>query len=277
MTNGPASYREEDSGRRWIILLIFLMLMAFIAAGIWFWYTNEGVRQPGDVAAASAVTELEPLPEAVNIDRLPVSDEQAVADGTLSRFDDNRWLESDSFIGTDTQGRTAALRIYILSQDYAWRFGDGGVIEGPLGEADLSRLFSGGDFQQRFCAADSVLAIGTSSFEGPQALNHALARARGRALVNALGALRPACGGGPQLLAASLGEHAETSPCPGRAVCPEATVSQRRVILVAVDSATDDVDYSDALWSGMRRFEAQQEGFFRDFRLADYDQFEVLN
>ena len=89
--------------------------------------------------------------------------------------------------------------------------------------------------------------------------------------------MRPACGGGPQLLAASLGEHAETSPCPGRAVCPEATVSQRRVILVAVDSATDDVDYSDALWSGMRRFEAQQEGFFRDFRLADYDQFEVLN
>lgn len=278
MTNGPASYREEDSGRRWIILLIFLMLIGFIAAGIWFWYTNDGVRQPDDIVTAATEPALEPLPEPVSIDRLPVSDEQAVADGTLSRFDDNRWLESDSFIGTDTQGRTAALRIYILSQDYAWRFGDGGVIEGPLGEADLARLFSGGDFQDRFCSADSVLAIGTSSFEGPQALNHALARSRGRALVTALGDLRPVCeSGGPQLLAASLGEHAETSPCPGRVVCPEATASQRRVILVAVDSATDDVNYSDALWSGMRRFEEEQQGFFRDFRLADYDQFEVLN
>ncbi|MEL6324831.1 MAG: hypothetical protein AAGJ29_11950 [Pseudomonadota bacterium] len=273
------SYQDEPSGRRWIIFLIFLMLIGFIAAGVWFWYTQGGLEKANDpVTIAAAPPELEPLPEAENIDRLPISDEQAVADGTLSRFDDNRWLESESFIGTDSEGRSAALRIYILSQDYAWRFGDGSVIEGPLGQANLRNLFSGGDFQTRFCAADSVLAIGTSSFEGPTRLNHRLARSRGRELVGSLSNLRTACAeNGPQLLAASLGEHAETSPCPGRDRCPEATASQRRVILVGVDSATGEVNYDEALWSGMRRFEETQQGFFRDFRLADYDQFEVLN
>ena len=37
--------------------------------------------------------------------REPVSDEQAVEDGTLSRFNDELWLESRTFIGTDKNGR----------------------------------------------------------------------------------------------------------------------------------------------------------------------------
>ncbi|MEL7452569.1 MAG: hypothetical protein AAGJ50_04265, partial [Pseudomonadota bacterium] len=101
---------------------------------------------------------------------------------------------------------------------------------------------------------------------------------RGRTLVSALRTVKPVCAEtGPDLVAASLGEHAETSPCPGRDRCPEATVSQRRLILVGVEGDTAGVNYDEALWSGMRRFEAEQEGFFRDFRLADYAQFEVLD
>lgn len=278
MTGGPSIYRDENTGRRWIILLIFFLLVGFITAGVWFWYTQQTVEQPGEVITVASHPALEPLPEAEIIDTLPITDDQAVADGTLRRFDDDRWLESDSFVGVDTNGRSATLRIYILSEDYAWQFGDGRTIEGPNGAADLARLFSGGDFQDRFCTSSSVLAIGTSSFEGPQDLNHALARQRGQTLVSALQRLNTRCetGSGPRLLAASLGEHAETSPCPGRVRCPEATSSQRRLILVGVESAVGDVNYDEAMWSGMRGFEAEQEGFFRDFRLSDYDQFEML-
>lgn len=126
MTEGPYTYRDESGSRRWIILLIFLLLVGFMVAGAWFFLTqNEGETRVDIAAVDTAHPSLEPLPEAVSIDRLPVSDEQAVADGTLRRFDDNRWLESDRFVGADTAGRTAELRIYILSQDYSWEFGDG--------------------------------------------------------------------------------------------------------------------------------------------------------
>lgn len=270
--------RDRD-GRSLSILIIFLLLVGCAAVGVWYWMNQE---QPGtqlDIPP-SIPQALPALPPAQLLDTTPVSDDEAVAEGTLQRFDDNRWLESESFTGTDKLGRQARLRIYILSENYSWQFGDGTNIIGPNGEADLTSLLSGGDFQARFCAAQSILAIGTSSFEGPQALNHALARARGNRLVSELGSQLDKCpAGGPKLLAASLGEHAETSPCPGRERCPEATSSQRRLILVGVESGLDngsDLNYDEALWSGMRRFDTEQESFFKDFRLADYDQFEVL-
>ncbi|MEO0883811.1 MAG: hypothetical protein AAFY34_13925 [Pseudomonadota bacterium] len=278
MSQTPHPYQEDDSGRRWIILIIFLLLVGFIAAGIWFWYNQQEVGEAPEPVQIATHPDLEPLPEAEIIDTLPVSDEEAVADGTLRRFDDNRWLESDEFVGFDTNRRRADLRIYILSQNFSWVFGDGDSVESSRGEAELLNLFAGGDFQARFCEADSLLAIGTSSFEGPQKLNHALARQRARTLVSELGSIRRACdGGGPRLLAASLGEHAETSPCPGRLRCPEATSSQRRLILVGVSAAESGVNFSEALWSGLQGFDAEQRSFFRDFRLSDYDEFEILN
>lgn len=278
MSETPGAYREDDSGRRWIVLIIFLLLVGFIAAGIWFWYTQQEPQAAPEPLQIAQHPDLEPLPEAEIIDTIPITDEEAVADGTLRRFGDNRWLESDEFIGFDIGRRRADLRIYILSENYSWAFGDGDSVEGPRGEANLEDLFTGGDFQERFCEADSLLAIGTSSFEGPQALNHALARQRARTIVSDLGAIRRGCDrGGPRLLAASLGEHAETSPCPGRVRCPEATSSQRRLILVSVSAAEDGVNFSEALWSGLQGFDAEQRSFFRDFRLSDYDEFEILN
>lgn len=279
MINGSRKYTDNGDGRGLSIFIIFLLLMGCAAVGIWYWMNQE---KPGTATELAAATHpaLTPLPPAQILDRTLVSDEEAVADGTLKRFDDDRWLESERFVGTDKQGRKATLRIYILSEDYSWQFGEGASIIGPNGETDLDALLSGGDIQERFCAAQSILAIGTSSFEGPQDLNHALARARGKRLVTALSDRLGQCAEGrPNLLAASLGEHAETSPCPGRERCPEATSSQRRLIMVGVDADAEnsaDLNYDEALWSGMRRFGTEQESFFKDFRLADYDQFEVL-
>jgi len=272
-------YQDNSDGRSVSILIIFLLLIGFSAVGVWFWMNQEQPGAPVEVASSTHPA-LEPLAPAEILDRTPVSDEEAVAEGTLARFDDNRWLESERFVGTDKDGRQANLRIYILSQNYSWLFGDGSGMTGPDGTADLDALLSGGDFQTRFCGAESILAIGTSSFEGAQELNHRLARARARRLVSALSAQLGSCPeGGPKLLGASLGEHAETSPCPGRERCPEATSSQRRLILVGVEAGSDNsqsLNYSEALWSGMRRFDTEQDSFFKDFRLADYDQFEVL-
>ncbi len=269
----------NNDGPKRSVLLIFIMLLAFAAVGVWFWMNQEQAAKPLETASTAPET-LEPLPPPQILDRVQVSDDQAVADGTLRRFDDNRWLESDSFVGTDKAGKQAELRIYILSENYSWAFGDGQTLEGPAGTAEIDALLSGGDFQNRFCESQSVLAIGTSSFEGASDLNHRLASERARHLVAALAKRKQACSAeGPQLLGASLGEHAETSPCPGRARCPEATSSQRRLILVGVEKFADgdkDINYDEALWSGMRRFDSEQDNFFRDFRLSDYDQFEVL-
>ncbi len=274
-----SNYHTDRDGRGASILIIFLLLVGFAGVGVWFWMNQEKPAAPVETVDASHPA-LPPLPPAQILDRIPISDEEAVAEGTLQRFDDNRWLESEAFVGVDTKGNEAKLRIYILSQDYSWLFGDGNQLVGPDGSVELDGLFSGGDFQTRFCSAESILAIGTSSFEGPQDLNHKLARQRANRLVSELSKQLGACTGNtPQLLGASLGEHAETSPCPGRQVCPEATSSQRRLILVGVETGPEnsaDLNYSEALWSGMRRFDTEQESFFKDFRLADYDQFEVL-
>lgn len=282
MTEGPGRYKQDMSGRRWSTVLIFLLLVGFAGLGIWFVMTQQKPETSYDLASSDdGHPALAPLEEAVVLDKAPISDAEAVADGTLSRFDNDRWLESGSFVGTDKAGRTATLRIYLLGEDYSWIFGDGQNLTGPDGPADLPALFAGRGFLDRFCSADSILAIGTSSFEGPQALNHRLARQRGQRLVGILSDKMNVCSaGGPALLAASLGEHAETSPCPGRERCPEATSSQRRLILVGVEAASDEngrINYDEALWSGMRQFAAEQEDFFRDFRLADYDQFELVD
>lgn len=279
MNNRPGNYSDTSENRRLSVFIIFLLLLGVGAVGVWFWMNQE---QPGTRLDVAQNTEpaLAPLPPAQILDSVPISDEEAVAEGTLQRFDDDRWLESESFVGTDKAGRKATLRIYILSQDYSWAFGEGEGLVGPDGPADLDALLSGGDFQDRICGAQNILAIGTSSFEGPQDLNHRLARTRAGALVTALSRQVAACSSGkPRLLGASLGEHAETSPCPGRQRCPEATSSQRRLILVGVEGNPEnagEIDYDEALWSGMRRFDSEQENFFKDFRLADYDQFEVL-
>lgn len=199
MSDTPNQYQDDDSGRRWIILIIFLLLVGFIAAGIWFWYNQQDVGEAPAPIQIATHPDLEPLPEAEIIDTLPVSDAEAVADGTLKRFGDNRWLESDEFVGFDINRRRADLRIYILSENYSWVFGDGDSVESSRGESNLLNLFAGGDFEERFCDADSLLAIGTSSFEGPQALNHALARQRARTLVSELGSIRRRCrDGGPR-------------------------------------------------------------------------------
>ena len=270
---------SDNDGHNRSIFVIFIMLLAFAATGIWFWMNQEEAAAPAPTANTGPEI-LAPLPPPQLLDKTQITDDQAVADGTLSRFDDDRWLESASFVGTDRSGKRAELRIYILSEDYSWMFGNGQRLEGPSGQADLDALISGGGFQDRFCESKSILAIGTSSFEGPSELNHRLASERARHLVTSLARQKATCeGDGPQLLGASLGEHAETSPCPGRARCPEATSSQRRLIIVGVEEFSGDdrdINYDEALWSGIRRFDTEQDNFFRDFRLADYDQFEVL-
>ena len=124
MSNGPGRYNDDSGRHRWSILLIFLLLLGFGAVAVWFWMNQETPRNAVETVDVRHPS-LEPIPAPTQLTKEPVSDEQAVKDGTLSRFNDELWLESRTFIGTDSQGRTANLRIYILSQDYAWAFGEG--------------------------------------------------------------------------------------------------------------------------------------------------------
>ncbi|MEM1105095.1 MAG: hypothetical protein AAGH87_01800 [Pseudomonadota bacterium] len=202
-----------------------------------------------------------------------LGDLEAVCGPELTPLDGGTWGESAPFSGADADGRSAEFRLYVLSDEYAWRLGsstdvlDGGQV------VELSSVLATPQFQSRFCAAKAAFSVGAASHEGPTAGNHRLARARAATVIERLQANRGACPPGqvPIFFAVTLGEHQNEMACPAGAPCSDDTSPQRRVVLVAAETATLGVDLQQALRAAIIR-----QDVFRGFSIDDYDLFEVV-
>lgn len=192
----------------------------------------------------------------------------------LTPLDGGTWGQSRPFRGSDAEGRSAEFRLYVLSDQYAWKLGSSTEILDNGAPADLSAVLATPQFQAKFCSANAAFSVGAASHEGPTEPNRRLARARGASIITRLKTNRAACPPGqiPILFAINLGEHQNTSGCTTEGTCSDDSAPQRRVITIAAEDITLGVDLEEALRTGIER-----QNVFRGFSVDDYDLFEVIS
>ncbi|MEO0818127.1 MAG: hypothetical protein AAFX86_12595 [Pseudomonadota bacterium] len=192
----------------------------------------------------------------------------------LTPIDGGTWGQSRPFRGADAQGRSAEFRLYVLSDQYAWKLGSSSEILDNGVPAELSVVLGTPQFQDRFCNANAAFSVGAASHEGPTGPNRRLAAARGETIINQLKANRTACPPGqiPILFAINLGEHQNRTGCTTAGGCSGDSAPQRRVVTVAAEDITLGVDLEEALRAGI-----EQQNVFRGFSVDDYDLFDVVS
>lgn len=192
----------------------------------------------------------------------------------LTPLDGGTWGATAPFTGADRDGRSAEFRLYVLSDQYAWKLGSASEILDSGEPADLATVLSTPQFQSKFCSANAAFSIGAASHEGPTAPNHRLASARSEAITSRLQTNRSGCPPGqiPILFAITLGEHQNRSGCTTNGKCSSGSAPQRRVVMVAAEDITLGVNLEQALRAGIVR-----QNVFRGFSVDDYDLFDVVS
>lgn len=192
----------------------------------------------------------------------------------LTPLDGGTWGQSRPFRGADAGGRSAEFRLYVLSDQYAWRLGSSSEIFDNGQPADLAVVLSTPQFQSKFCSANAAFSVGAASHEGPTGPNHRLARARAETIITGLKSNRAACPPGqiPILFGITLGEHQNRSGCTTQGKCSGNSAPQRRVVMVAAEEMTLGVNLEQALRAGI-----EEQDVFRGFSVDDYDLFDVVS
>jgi len=182
------------------------------------------------------------------------------------------WERTASFVGTDSQGRTADLRLYVLDAQFTWAFGSSRVIMQGADPARFLYIFGRPMFLSEFCSGDAAVAIGAASFEGERELNARLARSRAGTIGNEMERLAESCGSDtpPELHYLNLGEFTAETACMRAGTCSgNDTAPQRRVVLIGVADAEPGVNLAEAVRDGLNDRTAVSV-----MSAADYDLFE---
>ncbi len=171
-------------------------------------------------------------------------------------IDEGVWERTAAFSGSDSEGRRADMRIYVLEDRFSWSFGSSRQIEDENGEpAKFSYIFGRPTFLGEFCQGDGAVALGAASFEGDVAANRQLAASRADTLGGQMRRLAGFCGEQtpPQLHGLTLGEFTAETSCMREGTCTgSATSPQRRVVLIGVADAAPGINLSEALEDAMR-------------------------
>jgi len=184
----------------------------------------------------------------------------------LTPLDNGTWGESRPFSATDDSGLAADFRLYVLHDSYTWANGSDRQVLNDGQPVMFNEILKTPQFFERFCRAKAVLSVGTASQGGPRAVNHRLARERGRIVASALNSYRPDCTGerAPIMYALSLGQHK------GDGAGDRST--QRRVVIVAAEDLAIGVNLEQALRRGL-----DEQNVLGDMSIADYDRFDLVS
>ncbi|MEL7231365.1 MAG: hypothetical protein AAGJ85_02515 [Pseudomonadota bacterium] len=184
----------------------------------------------------------------------------------LTPLDNGTWGESKPFTAADNAGLAADFRLYVLHDSYTWANGSDRQVLNDGEPVMFNEILKTPQFFQRFCSAKAVLSVGTASQGGPTAVNHRLARERGRIVASALKSYRPDCTtqSAPVMYALSLGQH--------RGDRQGDRATQRRVVIVAAEDLAIGVNLEQALRRGL-----DEQNVFGDMSVVDYDQFDLIS
>ena len=185
-------------------------------------------------------------------------------DPTLEYIDGATWGRTVTVTGTDSAGRTANFRLYLLADRYSWAFASASRLEDQGRATTFQNVFSRPEFFDRMCQSEAVMGLGAASFEGETARNHQLASARANVIAEQVTETLGRCeaGSDPEVLTVSLGEH--------QVEVAGSTAPQRRVIIVTVEEQQADVILSEALKDAM-----STPDLIDGLDIDDYDLFEV--
>ena len=192
----------------------------------------------------------------------------------LTDLDPGVWKQTRPFAGSDAAGRSARFRIYVLHDTYSWASGSSSRIVKQTQPASLGAIFSAPNFQQRLCDGNAAFGLGTASSDGAKTANQQLARARTETLANGLIDARDDCPVGriPIVFGVDMGEHDERVSCPGSGNCTPALADQRRVMIIATEDITVDIDLPQALAAGLR-----EQRVLSSLDIDNYDTFEMYS
>ena len=172
----------------------------------------------------------------------------------FTEIDEGTWARTPVFSGTDSTGRRADMRIYVLDDRFSWVFGSSRQIEEGDRPARFSYIFARPMFLGEFCEGDAAVALGAASYEGDAELNRRLAGNRADTIGAQMTRLAGFCGEQtpPDLFKVNLGEFKAVTDCMRAGTCTgRATSPQRRVVIVGVATAEPGVNLSEAVRNGL--------------------------
>ena len=191
----------------------------------------------------------------------------------LEPFDPGTWERTPPLKATDSQGRTSDFRLYVLDERFSWVFGSSkGLETTDQGPTRFRDIFTRPLFLQEFCSADSVIGIGAASHEGAIESNRQLADRRASTIASELASVGALCetNAAPPIYALNLGKHRNQSGCTSASNCGASTSPQRRLVIVAAESAEEGANIEEAMRDVLERTRV-----INTFAIADYHDFLV--
>ena len=143
-----------------------------------------------------------------------------------------------------------------MDERFSWEFGSSSTLEASeAGAVNFRDIFTRKLFLNEFCSADSVVGIGAASHEGPVDANFSLADRRATTITSELSSVGVLCetNSPPPLLELNLGKHRDLSGCTSLSECAGSSSPQRRLVIVAAESADDGANIEEALRDVLER------------------------
>lgn len=189
----------------------------------------------------------------------------------LEEFDPGTWARTTPIRATDEQGNSADMRLYVLDSRFAWEFDSATQLKDGANNVRIRDIFERPLFLNELCAADAAIAIGAASFEGDADYNARLAGGRAQHVTRQLDVVGNLCedASGPPLYAVNLGEFRDETPCSDGDSCRVNTATQRGLVIVAAEKATEGLDYESAIKSSLRSPQLKSVLTVEDYSLLE--------
>ncbi len=256
-------------------IIIFAILIGFGPADAQQLYSNE--KGTGDAMCRTISQEkLQSDPSYARElawDRMVFGENVHPCGVALEPFDPGTWERTPPLKAQDSQGRPSSFRLYVLDERFSWMLGSDRRLEAiGSGAVQFRDIFTRKLFLNEFCSADSVIGIGAASHEGDVDINFALADRRAETIVGELAGIGALCERNrpPPLYELNLGAHKNESGCTSQTNCAVSSSPQRRLVIVAAESAADGANIEEALRDVLERTRV-----INTFSVEDYHAFQV--
>ena len=242
----PDTAEDDDRKRRRPVVGALLRANRIYSGYSWAHRIASWLFGATSVAVVGATTGMLAYDVAVPAARVVTAAQVEPEEALVQRLGERS--QAFSIVGFDERGRRAAFDVIVLDKSYTWMRGATDQLaenDRPLPVAALIETVLGGAVKSGLEASRGVIAVGVASQEGEVETETRRAGARAEQTAKWL---RTLLGPAKPLWTLNLGQYRET----GRNFDAGATSWQRPFIVIAINSADNGIDMSQALNDAMR-------------------------